>query len=98
MPAIHDRGGWPDDTPIDRAEHDLALWEQRTDAMMRLLASPDRRIIRVDELRRAIESIEPEEYETYGYYQRWLTALEMLVVEKGVVTREELGAKLAEPT
>jgi hypothetical protein len=95
MPAIHDRGGWPDDTPIDREEHDLALWEQRTDAMMRLLSSPDRRIIRVDELRRAIESIEPEKYETYGYYQRWLTALEMLVVEKGVVTREELAARLA---
>jgi hypothetical protein len=96
MPAIHDRGGWPDDTPIDRAEHDLALWEQRTDAMMRLLSSPDRRIIRVDELRRSIESIEPEKYETYGYYQRWLTALEMLVVEKGVVTREELDTRLAE--
>ena len=98
MPGVHDRGGWPDDRPIDRSEHDLAFWEQQTDAMMRILSSPRKQVIRVDELRRAIESIEPGKYETYGYYQRWLTALEMLMVEKGIVTAEELERKAAEVT
>lgn len=96
MPGIHDRGGWPDDRPIDRSEHDPALWEQRTDALMRLLASPEKGIIRVDELRRTIESLDPERYETYGYYQRWLTAIENLVIEKGIVTNDELERKAAE--
>ena len=96
MPGVHDRGGWPDETPIDRSEHDLALWEQRTDAMMRLLSSPRRKVIRVDELRRAIESLDRERYETMSYYQRWLFALETLMVEKGIVTREELEARAAQ--
>jgi hypothetical protein len=96
MPGVHDRGGWPDETPIDRSEHDLSLWEQRTDAMLRLLSSPEKRIIRVDELRRAIESIEPSRYEAFGYYQRWLTAIEALLVEKGIVTTEEVDRKVAE--
>ena len=96
MPGIHDRGGWPDDTPIDRAEHQPLLWEQRTDALMRLLSGPDKRLIRVDELRRQIESLDPERYETYGYYQRWLTAIESLMIEKGIVTSEELDRKAAE--
>jgi hypothetical protein len=96
MPGVHDRGGWPDDTPIDRSEHDLAFWEQRTDAMLRLLSSPDKRIIRVDELRRAIESLEPSTYESYGYYQRWLTAIEALLTEKGIVTTEEVDRKVWE--
>ena len=96
MPGIHDRGGWPDDSPIDRSEHELLLWEQRTDALMRLLSSPDKRLIRVDELRRQIESLDPERYETYGYYQRWLTALENLAIEKGITTADELDRKAAE--
>jgi nitrile hydratase subunit beta len=96
MPKVHDRGGWPDDRPIDRSEHDLSLWEQRTDALMRILSSPEKRVIRVDELRRAIESIEPSAYEAYGYYQRWLTAIETLLVEKGILTAEEIDRKVAE--
>ena len=96
MPGIHDRGGWPDDSPIDRSEHQLLLWEQRTDALMRLLSSPGKGVIRVDELRRQIESLDPERYETYGYYQRWLTAIENLVIEKGIVTADELDRRAAE--
>ncbi len=96
MPGIHDRGGWPDDSPIDRSEHQPLLWEQRTDALMRLLSSPEKGIIRVDELRRQIESLDPERYETYSYYQRWLTAIENLVIEKGIVTAEELDRRAAE--
>lgn len=57
MPRIHDRGGWPDIGPIDRDEHDPTMWEKRTDALMRALRS--RHYIEVDELRRAIESIDP---------------------------------------
>jgi len=63
---------------------------------MRLLWSPERKILRVDEMRRAIESIEPGRYETCGYYERWLIALETLLVEKGVLPREEIDRKVKE--
>ena len=54
MARVHDRGGRPDAGPIDKSEHQLAWWEKRTDAMMTLLQSPAKRVIRVDEMRRAI--------------------------------------------
>ena len=91
---VHDRGSWPDDRPIDRAEHDLAFWEQRTDALMRLLSGKGK--MSVDELRRAIEAMEPARYEAAGYYERWLTAIEALMVEKGILTTAEIERMMAE--
>ncbi len=96
MPGVHDRGGWPDAGPMDKAEHELSFWEKRTDALLVLLGSPDKRVIRVDELRRAIESLPPDAYESMTYYERWITAIEMLLIEKGVLTKAEIDQKAAE--
>ena len=93
MPRVHDRGGWPDAGPINKAEHDFSLWEKRTDALLMLLTSPEKRVMRVDELRRAIESLAPDAYEKLGYYERWITAIEALMIEKGILTREEIDRK-----
>ena len=93
MRHVHDRGGWPDAGPVERAEHDYAMWEKRTDAMLRILTR-DRHIIRVDELRRAIESIPPKDYETMSYYERWITAIETLIIEKGLLTRDEIDRRV----
>lgn len=93
MPRVHDRGGWPGAGPINKAEHDLSLWEKRTDAIMMLLASPAKHMIRVDELRRAIESLPPDAYEKLSYYERWITAIETLLIEKGILTRAEIDRK-----
>lgn len=91
---VHDRGGWPDAGPIDRSEHEYAMWEKQTDALMGVLRS--KQLICTDELRRAIESIAPAEYERMTYYQRWLTAIKALLIEKGVLTPAELEQKLNE--
>ena len=40
-----------------------------------------------------IERIPPAQYLASSYYERWLAAAETLLVERGVVTREELLAK-----
>ena len=40
-----------------------------------------------------IERIPPAHYLASSYYERWLAAAETLLVERGVVTREELLAK-----
>jgi hypothetical protein len=70
------------------------MWEKQTDAIRGLLGA--RHIIRTDELRRAIESIEPQRYEELSYYERWLVAIEALLVEKSLLTHEEIDRKMAE--
>jgi len=47
-------------------------------------------IFNMDEYRHAIERMEPRHYLTASYYERSLTSLATLCVEKGVLTPEEL--------
>jgi hypothetical protein len=96
MARVHDRGGWPDAGPINKAEHDYSLWEKRTDALLMLLSSPTQRVLRVDELRRAIEALPPEAYEILSYYERWISAIETLLIEKKILTREEIDKRAEE--
>jgi hypothetical protein len=86
--AVHDRGGWPTDARIDRGEHELADWELLTDALVGVLGR--RGVMNVDELRRGIESMPPEEYERASYYERWLFSVESVLAEKGVLAAGEL--------
>lgn len=90
----HDMGGL-EAGPVDRSEHDKAPWEKRVDALMRLLSDQQRRMIRVDELRRAIEDLGPDVYDRYSYYERWMSAITELMLEKGVITVAELGERMA---
>jgi nitrile hydratase subunit beta len=96
MPRVHDRGGWPDAGPINKAEHELSMWEKQTDALLVLLSSPAKQIIRVDELRRAIENLPQDAYEKLSYYERWMSAIEALLIEKGLLTKEEIDRKSEE--
>ena len=43
------------------------------------------------EFRHAIERIPPARYLASSYYERWMTATASLLVERGVVTSEEVG-------
>jgi nitrile hydratase len=56
------------------------------------LTAMGRRVCNVDEFRRAIEHMPPAGYLAASYYEKWLAALEALLVEKGVATREEIAA------
>jgi hypothetical protein len=94
----HDMGGLPAG-PVDGEDHEPDLWEKRVDAMMVCLAgsSPGgQRLITVDQIRRAIEDLPPEAYDTMSYYERWVRALATILTELGVVTADELQARLAE--
>lgn len=90
----HDMGGQPAG-PVKPGEHDYALWEKRVDAMMVLLSNAPKRLITVDELRRGIESIGPEAYDKMAYYERWITSIASLMVEKGIMSRAEIDARIA---
>ena len=94
MPGVHDRGGWPTDEPIDKSEHPVMDWEVRISAVIGALRAKG--LMRTDEMRRGIESIEPGKYESIGYYARWAESVETILEEKGIFTREEIDRKMAE--
>ncbi len=65
-----------------------AEWEVRANSLYAFAVR--RGIFNMDEYRHAIERMEPRHYLAASYYERSLTSLATLLVEKGVVTREEL--------
>lgn len=95
MRGHHDMGGLPAG-PMAPAEHDYALWEKRVDALMVLLSAPSRRMLLVDELRRNIEALPPDAYDRMSYYERWISAIANTLLQRGILTADELGRKIAE--
>lgn len=93
----HDMGGQPGG-PVERSEHDYAEWERRVDALMVLLTGVKggKRLMTVDELRKNIETIGPQAYDAMSYYERWVTSITQTMIQRGVVTTEELGRKMEE--
>jgi len=90
LPATHDLGGASRFrcTAVERDESAPDAFGRRVDALRGLLAA--RKLMTVDELRRGIEAIPAEEYFALGYYERWLRSIAALLVEKGVVSGDEL--------
>jgi hypothetical protein len=95
MRRHHDMGGLPA-ARCERDEHDYELWEKRVDALMMLLSARDRDLLKVDELRRNIEDLGAKAYDAMGYYERWMHAITQTLIQRGVLTIDEIGRKLAE--
>ena len=93
MRSHHDMGGLPAGN-VDRSEHDYDDWERRVDAMGVILGQ--RRLLTVDERRRAIETLTPEAYDRLAYYERWVVALGQTLIQRGVITSAELARKMRE--
>ena len=93
--SYHDMGGEPAG-PMEIREHDYEDWERRVDAMCVLLwgikGGPRR--MTVDEHRRNIESLPPAAYRSMGYYERWVWALAQCLIQRGVVTTEDIARKM----
>jgi Nitrile hydratase beta subunit len=87
----HDMGGEAAG-PAGRSEHDYEEWERRVDAMSVLLSGS----VKVDQRRRNIEAIPPAEYDAMAYYDRWVVSLAQSLIQRGLITTEELAKKMAE--
>jgi nitrile hydratase len=101
MDGIHDLGGMDGFGPVEWEPdwHDgedgegyswQAKWEKHVWALM--WATAMQGDFNVDEFRYAIECLPPAEYLDTPYYGRWLRAVEMLLIEDGVITESELKA------
>ena len=93
MRGSHDLGGLPAG-PVDTAPHDPTFWEKQIDAMNALLAQKGLR--RTDENRRYVEMLGQDAYDRLTYYERWTAALARQLIDKGVLTQDEVDAKVAE--
>jgi nitrile hydratase len=91
MDGMHDLGG---KQGFGRVQHSPkaavfhAEWEKRSNALLAFAVKQG--WLNMDEYRHAIERMEPRHQLAAGYYERQFTGLVTLLVEKGVVSREEL--------
>jgi hypothetical protein len=93
----HDMGGLPAGK-VKPTEHAYADWELRVDALMMLLVGVvgGGKRMTVDELRKNIEALGPEAYDRMSYYERWVTSITQTMIQRGVITTDELGRKMEE--
>jgi hypothetical protein len=89
----HDMGG-KDAGEIALGQHDYALWEKRVDALLRLTSSKG--YFTVDGLRRVLEDMPEDSFETMTYYERWIASITRNMVEAGAFTIDELNARMDE--
>src|SRR5262245_28116680 len=97
MNGVHDMGGTHGFGPIRPRENEDALHgavERGVPAMAGVVRSQG--VYNIDESRHGIERIPPAQYLASGYFERWLSSLKRNLVEKGVLTTEEIEARTAE--
>ena len=90
----HDVGGLPGAGPIDKNQHELPDWEILADAVNQALGV--RGIKRTDEMRRAREEMDSAAYRDMTYYERWIASIEAILIEKKILTKQEIDGKLAD--
>ena len=91
MDGVHDLGGMHGFGPVAREQNEPAFhaaWEAAVYAIMR--ASMSNGLYNLDEFRHGVERMDPAHYLRSGYYEHWLDGITRVLVEKGVVSAEEL--------
>lgn len=91
MRGPHDVGGLPDG-PVATVAHDPTLWEKQIDALRSLAGA--KRIFSTDENRRYIESLGHDTYDLLTYYERWTAALMRGLIDKGLLTQDEIDTRV----
>ncbi|HUG38376.1 MAG TPA: nitrile hydratase subunit beta [Candidatus Limnocylindrales bacterium] len=96
MNGVHDLGGMHGFGPVEREPDEPvfhASWEAVVVAIRRSKAIG--RLFTIDEFRHSVERMDPAHYLRSSYYEHWLDGLVRVLVEKDVVTPEELDARAA---
>lgn len=96
MDGIHDMGGMHGFGPVEMEPDEPVFhhpWEGRAFGLA-MTSSPGN----TDQFRHAMERMGTRQYLGASYYERWLGGLERLLLEKGVITEEELQASLKRVT
>ena len=92
MNGIHDLGGMDNLGPVLVEKNEPVFhhdWERTM--FSHAIALLGARVFKVDEIRRATEWIEPAVYLRMSYYEGWMRALIALLIEKKLLSEEELA-------
>jgi nitrile hydratase subunit beta len=95
MNGVHDMGGMHGFGPIEREENEPvfhAEWEGKVRALMRLAMLQG--YFNIDAFRYGIERMPPAEYLNASYYERWLATVEYNLAQVGVLTEDEVEARV----
>lgn len=98
MNGVHDLGGMHNLGPIAPVAGEPLFhheWERRAFAVT--LAAGFLGEWNIDQSRFARERMPPAEYLASGYYEKWIHGLELLLIERGLVTEEELASGRSRP-
>ena len=94
MRRVHDMGGL-NAGPIDREEHHVEPWHMEFFVLLATLIAPNNRILRLDEMRRAVEDLGEEKYNAMAYSDRQTWATAKILVEKGLLTWDEIDDRIS---
>ncbi len=92
MNGVHDMGGMQAFGPVVEEQDEPVFhhaWEGRAMGLVVLMGAS--RQWNIDQSRSARESLAPAQYLSSSYYKIWIEGLCKLMVERGLVTREELA-------
>jgi hypothetical protein len=78
---------------LDISDAPLQHWELNTHALLVCLAK--RGLMTTDELRRGVEALEPAAYIGWPYYGKWASAMGAILLERGVITQQEVSDALS---
>ena len=92
MTRIHDMGGRFGDGPVQPEREDGPVFHQdwQARALAVTLAAGALGQWNLDRSRHARECLSPQDYAAFGYYEKWLAGLADLLVETGLLSRDEL--------
>lgn len=92
MTRVHDMGGRFGDGPVDPGRADdpvfVAEWHKR--ALAVTLACGGLGQWNLDMSRHARERLAPQDYASFGYYEKWMAGLADLLVDTGVLSEADL--------
>jgi nitrile hydratase subunit beta len=72
----------------------LTFWEKQIDAVRAVIGA--KKIVSTHENRRTIEQLGHDVYDTLNYYERWTAALQRQMIDKGILTQDEIDQRVAE--
>ena len=72
----------------------MVFWEKRMEAVRDCISRSDPPLMSVDEMRRVIETMGKEAYNTLSFYEKKAAAVRDVLIEKGVFDADELAARV----
>jgi hypothetical protein len=95
MRRPNDVGGLPGG-PVNPHAHEVEGWQRLLTAVVASVGPAGRKITTIDEFRRSREDLDRDFYNSLTYFELWAEGFVDLMQEKGVLTRSEVEARMAD--